>query len=96
MVPIYESDVAEERWSKSEWNHYELWEKVEQRVRRHPGAVEGGSRRPRPEGLRRERFLGPRAHPVIHPGQLSRRPALAVNNRPGEDNQFGLPNGSSE
>jgi hypothetical protein len=35
MVPIYESDVAEERWSKTEWNHYELWEKVEQRIRRH-------------------------------------------------------------
>lgn len=35
MVPIYDSDVAEERWSKSEWGHYELWEKVEQRVRRH-------------------------------------------------------------
>jgi hypothetical protein len=35
MVPIYESDVADERWSKSEWNHYELWEKVEQRIRRH-------------------------------------------------------------
>ncbi len=34
MAPIYESDVAEERWSKTEWNHYELWEKVEQRVRR--------------------------------------------------------------
>lgn len=35
MVPIYDSDVAEERWSRSEWNHYELWEKVEQRIRRH-------------------------------------------------------------
>jgi hypothetical protein len=35
MVPIYESDVAEERWSKTEWNHYELWEKVEQRIRRY-------------------------------------------------------------
>lgn len=35
MVPIYDSDVAEERWSRSEWGHYELWEKVEQRARRH-------------------------------------------------------------
>src|SRR5947209_6501404 len=35
MAPIYESDVAEERWSKTEWNHYELWEKVEQRIRRY-------------------------------------------------------------
>lgn len=35
MAPIYESDVGEERWAKSQWNHYELWEKVEQRLRRH-------------------------------------------------------------
>jgi hypothetical protein len=35
MVPIYDSDLAEDRWSKAEWSHYELWEKVEQRVRRH-------------------------------------------------------------
>jgi hypothetical protein len=34
MVPIYDSDLAEDRWSKAEWNHYELWEKVEQRARR--------------------------------------------------------------
>lgn len=34
MVPIYESDVAEERWSEAEWKHYELWEKVEVRLRR--------------------------------------------------------------
>lgn len=34
MAPIYESDVAEERYSKAEWNHYELWEKVEVRLRR--------------------------------------------------------------
>lgn len=31
MVPIYDSDVAEERWSKAEWRNYELWEKLEQR-----------------------------------------------------------------
>lgn len=34
MVPIYDTDVAEERWSQSEWEHYELWEKVELRIRR--------------------------------------------------------------
>lgn len=35
MVPIYESDVAEERWTKAEWSHYELWERIEHRIRRH-------------------------------------------------------------
>ncbi|MCM2321641.1 MAG: hypothetical protein NDJ90_00085 [Oligoflexia bacterium] len=35
MAPIYESDIAEERFARSEWNHYELWEKVEVRLRRH-------------------------------------------------------------
>jgi hypothetical protein len=34
MAPIYDSDVAEERWSQSEWSRYELWEKVEHRLRR--------------------------------------------------------------
>lgn len=37
MVPIYESDVApehKERWSEAEWKHYELWEKVELRLKR--------------------------------------------------------------
>lgn len=34
MVPIHDTDVAETRWSQAEWNHYELWEKVEQRLRR--------------------------------------------------------------
>jgi hypothetical protein len=34
MVPIHDTDIAEERWSKSEWEHYELWEKVEHRLRR--------------------------------------------------------------
>ena len=33
MVPIYDTDIAEERWSKSEWDHYELWEKLEQRIK---------------------------------------------------------------
>jgi hypothetical protein len=35
MVPIYDSDIAEERWSEAEWSHYELWERVEQRIRKH-------------------------------------------------------------
>ena len=34
MVPIHDTDLAEERWSQAEWNHYELWEKIEMRVRR--------------------------------------------------------------
>ena len=34
MVPIHDTDVAEERWSKGEWENYELWEKVEVRLRR--------------------------------------------------------------
>jgi hypothetical protein len=34
MAPIYDTDVAEERYRKSRWNHYELWEKVEVRLRR--------------------------------------------------------------
>lgn len=34
MVPIHDSDIAEERWSQAEWENYELWEKVELRVKR--------------------------------------------------------------
>src|SRR6185437_11560801 len=34
MVPIHDSDVGEQRWSKSEWENYELWEKVELRLKR--------------------------------------------------------------
>ena len=34
MVPIHDSDIAEERWSQAEWENYELWEKVELRMRR--------------------------------------------------------------
>jgi hypothetical protein len=41
-MPILESDLSPERspdpsgnrWSKAEWSHFELWEKVEQRLRR--------------------------------------------------------------
>lgn len=34
MVPLHETDLAEERWSKVEWENYELWEKVELRLKR--------------------------------------------------------------
>lgn len=34
MVPIHDTDVASERWSKAEWENYELWEKVELRLKR--------------------------------------------------------------
>lgn len=34
MCPIHETDNAEERWSQAEWEHYELWEKIEARGRR--------------------------------------------------------------
>lgn len=34
MAPIHDTDVAQERFKQSEWQYYELWEKVEQRFRR--------------------------------------------------------------
>lgn len=34
MVPFHESDLASERWAKSEWEHIELWEKIEARLKR--------------------------------------------------------------
>lgn len=34
MVPIHDTDLAEERWSQSEWDNYELWEKIEYRLKR--------------------------------------------------------------
>ncbi len=34
MVPIYDTDLAEERWQQAEWRSYELWEKIELRARR--------------------------------------------------------------
>jgi len=34
MAPIYDTDLADERWTKAEWNNYEFWEKVESRRRR--------------------------------------------------------------
>ncbi len=35
MAPIHDTDVGQERWSKAEWENYELWEKVELRLKRH-------------------------------------------------------------
>ena len=34
MSPIHDTDSPEERWSKAEWEHYELFEKLEARLRR--------------------------------------------------------------
>lgn len=34
MVPIHDTDLAEERWSKASWENYELWEKAEGREKR--------------------------------------------------------------
>lgn len=34
MVPIHESDVAENRWKDDEWRQFELWERIEYRLRR--------------------------------------------------------------
>jgi hypothetical protein len=34
MVPIHDTDLAEERFNQAEWDNYELWEKVEVRLRR--------------------------------------------------------------
>jgi hypothetical protein len=33
MCPIHDTDSSEERWSKAEWEHYELWEKKEAKIR---------------------------------------------------------------
>jgi hypothetical protein len=33
MVPIHESDVAENRWKDDEWRQFELWERIEYRLR---------------------------------------------------------------
>ncbi len=37
MAPIHETDVAEERSARAQWEHYELWEKVVVRARRKRG-----------------------------------------------------------
>jgi hypothetical protein len=34
MVPIHDTDLAQERWAQTEWEHYELWEKLEVKLRR--------------------------------------------------------------
>ena len=34
MVPIHDTDVGAERWAQEEWENYELWEKVEVRLKR--------------------------------------------------------------
>ena len=34
MAPIHDTDIAAERWSQAEWENYELWEKIEVRLRR--------------------------------------------------------------
>jgi hypothetical protein len=34
MVPIHDTDLAAERWAQEEWQNYELWEKVEVRLKR--------------------------------------------------------------
>ena len=34
MAPVYDTDVSNDRWSKEQWRNYELWEKVEARLRR--------------------------------------------------------------
>jgi hypothetical protein len=34
MVPIHDTDIGEERWDKAAWESYELWEKIELRLRR--------------------------------------------------------------
>jgi hypothetical protein len=34
MVPIHDTDVAEERWKKTEWRQFEFWDEVETRFRR--------------------------------------------------------------
>jgi len=34
MAPIHDTDIAEKRWSEAEWKHYELWEKVEHRLKK--------------------------------------------------------------
>jgi hypothetical protein len=34
MVPLHDSDVAENRWKEGEWRTFELWERIELRLRR--------------------------------------------------------------
>jgi hypothetical protein len=34
MAPIHETDLAADRWEKAQWSQYELWERLEVRLRR--------------------------------------------------------------
>ena len=34
MVPIHDTDIAVERWNRAEWQHYELWERLELKLRK--------------------------------------------------------------
>jgi hypothetical protein len=43
MVPIHDSDIAETRWSQAKWERFELWEKIESRLRRKRRAWIGGT-----------------------------------------------------
>lgn len=34
MAPIYDTDIAQDRWNQEEWKDFELWERAELRFRR--------------------------------------------------------------
>ncbi len=34
MAPVHDTDLENERWSQDEWRYFELWEKVEKRLRK--------------------------------------------------------------
>ncbi|MGE0614307.1 MAG: hypothetical protein AB7P04_01590 [Bacteriovoracia bacterium] len=34
MVPVHDTDVAEERWSQASWRTFELWERIEQQLKK--------------------------------------------------------------
>jgi len=34
MAPIHETDIEKNRWDRESWRNFELWEKVESRIRR--------------------------------------------------------------
>lgn len=43
MAPVYDTDIAEKRWEDSRWDQYELWERVEQKLRRKKQAWVAGT-----------------------------------------------------
>ena len=43
MPPIHDTDVAENRWNQAEWDRYELWERIERRLRAKRRLWIGGS-----------------------------------------------------